>query len=117
VTIQDKAKYWESQVDWAILDGCFPGRISPSDVDGMVEIGGRVLFLEHKLPGSEIKDGQRIAFKALSRLGATVIAFHSAEPHDRIEEIRVWQAGIFTKYEDEPLDFLRELVADWAAGQ
>jgi len=41
---------------------CFPGRISLSDIDGVVEINGRFLLLEWKEDPKEIPTGQRIMF-------------------------------------------------------
>ena len=41
---------------------CFPGSISFSDLDGVVEINGRFLMLEWKEEPKDIPTGQRIMF-------------------------------------------------------
>jgi hypothetical protein len=48
---------------------CLPGKIAFSDVDGIVEIGGRCLMLEFKAVPIPIPTGQRLMFQALSRSG------------------------------------------------
>lgn len=42
---------------------CLPGRIAFTDVDGIVEIGGRFLMLEWKSRPGRIATGQRIMFE------------------------------------------------------
>lgn len=49
--------------DWGILDGCFPRDIKPSDIDGVVEINGHLLFLEWKKPPASLTTGQRRMFE------------------------------------------------------
>lgn len=51
---------------WDDLIEAFPRRIRPTDVDGMVEINGHVLFLEEKRAGKGLEEGQRRALAALS---------------------------------------------------
>ena len=54
------------QPDLTVLDECFPGRIAMTDVDGLVEINGRFLFIEWKRRG-DVPAGQRIMFERLTR--------------------------------------------------
>lgn len=56
----------DPDLEW--IRKCFPRSIMPSDVDGMVEINGQFLFIEHKGPGDSFEgsEGQR---RALKRLG------------------------------------------------
>src|SRR6266567_1391875 len=108
------ARFLQSQVDWSILEGCFPGTIKPSDLDGWVEIGGRVLFLEHKQPGAELWPATRIAFRALAQQGNTVIVFWSDGPaHEAIPEIKVYGPSGFQTFKGKDLEFLRGLVRGW----
>ena len=50
-------------------DDCFPGKIGMSDVDGVVEINGRVLFCEWKPGFDDLPTGQRILLERLTGLG------------------------------------------------
>lgn len=64
--------------DWSDVNDCFPGAIRPTDIDGMVEINGRVLFLEQKKPGVSIPAGQSRAFRELSKKQqVTVVAIRA----------------------------------------
>ena len=49
--------------DWAFLKGAFPRGITPSDLDGFVEINGYCLTLEWKGQGQELTTGQAYAFQ------------------------------------------------------
>ena len=49
-----------------IFGDCFPGNIQMGDVDGIVEIGGRILMLEWK-ESERIKTGQRIMYQMITR--------------------------------------------------
>lgn len=53
--------------DWACLRECWGGtRITPSDVDAIVERNGYYLVIETKQPQQQLPDGQRILLEALS---------------------------------------------------
>ncbi len=100
--------------DWAILDGCFTGRIEPTDVDGLVERHGQYLLLECK--GRNVvalERGQQIVFRDLARRhGFTVMVLFG----DRNKPMRATifhpggrvEAGI-----PVDLDGVRERVAGW----
>lgn len=70
----DKGCYIDSLPSWDFLDGAFPRGIIPTDIDGMVEVNGHVLFLEEKRAGTSIKSGQLSAFRALSLLSNVRVA-------------------------------------------
>lgn len=57
----------EHMPDWEILDGCFPPRVRPTDVDGAVELNGHVLFFEWKGLEARFPDGQRYMYLAMTR--------------------------------------------------
>lgn len=61
-----KGCYYQSLPDWDDLIDCFPRKIRPTDVDGMVEINGHVLFMEQKGCGVSIELGQRLALNSIS---------------------------------------------------
>lgn len=80
---QSRGCYVEQLPDWQNIIDCFPRNIRPTDIDGMVEIGGRFLFLEEKQAGKSPDEGQRIAFRRLSMLpGVTVCFFRPGTASD-----------------------------------
>ncbi|HEX2277652.1 MAG TPA: hypothetical protein VHN13_11070, partial [Candidatus Tectomicrobia bacterium] len=58
---------------FAAFAGAFPGKTNFTDVDGIIQLGGRVLLLECKARPGALPDGQRILVERLSRLGCTVV--------------------------------------------
>lgn len=96
--------------------GCFPGKISMSDVDGVVEIGGRFLFLEWKSKGGAVQGGQRIMFERLTalspRVTVIVVAGHPREM--LVEWVQVFEQG--RSREPEACDFegLHRRIKAWA---
>lgn len=50
---------------WSKLSDVFPRGITPTDIDGMVEVGGCFFLFEGKTEGAEISTGQRLCFQRL----------------------------------------------------
>lgn len=71
----DKGCYYQQLPCWDDLIESFPRRIRPTDIDGMVEIRGNILFLEEKRPGAGPDKGQRLALRALARRERITVAF------------------------------------------
>jgi len=75
--VKDDARLRESHWHWDWLDGCFgPTRISPMDVDFVVERRGFFLIIETKPPGYVFKpnDGQLGCLRSMSaRWNAAVV--------------------------------------------
>jgi hypothetical protein len=72
----DRGCYYAQLPCWDDIIDCFPRRIRPTDVDGLVEINGHFLFLEEKRAGVSPDEGQRRALLGLSRTpGFTVVFF------------------------------------------
>lgn len=81
--------------DWSILDGCFRGRIRPTDIDGMVEVEGELLFLEGKRLGDGVEDAVGRAYSRLVAIGARVIVIWGVEEPEgshtfRPVALKVW---------------------------
>lgn len=74
--------------DWAIIADQFPGKISPTDIDGFVEMNGRFLFLETKRIGAHIPQGQEILFKRCAKRGDVVIVIWGEKGNP--ERLRVY---------------------------
>lgn len=67
--------YIEQLPDWGDLIDCFPRKIRPTDIDGMVEINGQFLFLEEKSAGKAPDAGQSQALYELSKLPPVTTVF------------------------------------------
>jgi hypothetical protein len=65
--------YYDQLPDWSDINDSFPDKIRPTDIDGMVEINGNVLFLEQKSVGAPITAGQARAFCELSKKDRTTV--------------------------------------------
>lgn len=81
---------------WDDIITCFPRKIRPTDVDGLVEINRQFLFLEEKRKGAGPDDGQRIAYKRLAEIEQiTVVFFRPAKEavDDELLEVLVFGRG------------------------
>lgn len=102
------------------FDECFPGKIGMSDVDGMVEIAGRFLFLEWKSDGGHLTTGQRIAFERLTSLSpdpmkVTVIVVCGDPESMTVQSVQVFHSGKSRGTVDCDINGLQQRMADWAA--
>ena len=52
--------------DWGFLDSAFSGKIRIGDIDGIVEVNGKLLILEWKTEDAPITTGQEIMFKHIA---------------------------------------------------
>jgi hypothetical protein len=105
--------------DFDVLEGCFPRGITPTDLDGMVEVNGRFLVFETKLPGTEMPEGQERALRALVATGLFTVLFLQGKPGvTDIEGLQVWRwkDGRFEQREIWPptVSALRRLCERWA---
>lgn len=60
--------FLKTLVDASDLTIAFPRKIHPTDVDAMVEINDRFLFMEFKAAGKRLDEGQRLALVRLHNL-------------------------------------------------
>lgn len=80
---EEKGCYITGLPDWTELIERLPRRIRPTDIDGMIEIGGQVLILEEKCKGKGPDEGQRRAFLTLASVPTiTVVLFRPGESMD-----------------------------------
>lgn len=74
MTIRNKKAYVDSLWDWGFLDDCFGGTgIRVSDIDGVVERNGHVLFIEAKPLGKPVSAGQSRMFAQLAENGFSIL--------------------------------------------
>ncbi len=100
-----------------VFDICFGGRIGMSDIDGVVEINGRFLFLEWKSKGGHLGTGQRIMFERMTALSPKMTAIVvCGEPVSMtVESVQVFTLGKTSPPEAADLDGLKQRIAAWAA--
>ena len=102
------------QPDLTVLDECFPGRIAMTDVDGLVEINGRFLFIEWKR-GGDVPAGQRIMFERLTKHPEFTILVILGDPGTMtVERYDVFQGGQRRGWRDCDLPELKRRVRTWA---
>ena len=111
MTIRSLEKFNAALWDWGCLDGCFgQSRISPTDIDGIVEHRGRFLLLEAKGPKASVSRGQGIMFDHLMRTGIFTVFVIWGSPGAPVRG-QLWPA------KPRPCDLagLRRVVSGWYA--
>lgn len=106
--------YQERLPSWDWMQGCFPRGIRPTDVDGMVEINGRVLFIEQKGCGAPLPNGQRLAMKALSEKDGVTVLFMRATADVAVLDCLVFDGTPPQGWQPFTLDGLRHWLGAWA---
>lgn len=69
----DKGCYLSLLPSWDDIIARLPGKIRPTDIDGMVECSGHFLFIEEKSPGKSPEEAQRKAFVRLANQPNTTV--------------------------------------------
>lgn len=87
--LRNRDAYRDAAQDWVILEGCFGGKIRPSDIDGIVERNGHFLVLEKKPSGYEFRGGQALLFSRLSALPRFTVLILRGDGQD-CESMQVW---------------------------
>ena len=102
------------QPDLTVLDECFPGRIAMTDVDGLVEINGRFLFIEWKRRG-EVPAGQRIMFERMTKHPEFTVLVILGDPRSMVvERYDVYRDGQRRGWRDCNLPELKRHIRAWA---
>lgn len=93
-----------------------PGRISFSDIDGVVEIGGRLLFLEWKGPGAQLHVAQEILHKNLTALSPRIVSVvvEGDAAAMTCARLRVIRRGVIGPWEPCTLEILKGRIRRWA---
>ena len=94
---------------------CLPGAIAMGDVDGIVEIKGRVLLLEWKeaLP---VSTGQRILYERMTANLAVHVLVVIGDPETMATSMyAIFNAGRMTKWRSGTLDDVKGVIRRWAA--
>lgn len=107
-----KGCYRERLPNWTSFNDCFPRGIRISDIDGIVEVGGRFLMLEWK--GSKkvsLPDGQRLLLRRFGKPPDAVICLRGT-PSDL--QWLVFDGGEPQGWRDISLDEAKTWVKRWA---
>lgn len=94
---------------------CFPGKINFSDIDGVVEINGRALWLEWKSKGTNIPGGQRIMFTRLTKDETLTVCCVNGDAETMVINSAAWfYRGKFIPWKPISMDNLKVRFRRWA---
>ena len=104
----------KKRLKFGVFKDCLPGKISFSDVDGIVEINGNLLLMEWK-DHHNLGTGQRILFERLTRFcpAAVLIVEGDAETM-AVDSVAIVHGGQIDPPWQADLDGLRQLIRGWA---
>lgn len=105
--------YIDQLPSWDDIADCFPRGIRPTDIDGMVEINGKFLFMEEKRQGAAPESGQRLALKRLSMNPNTTVALFRPALRSPFE-LLVFRNGVGSGWEPATRADLLEFFRHWA---
>lgn len=106
--------YCRQLPSWDDLIPCFPRKIRPTDIDGMVEINDHFLFLEEKKAGVGPDNGQRRALKALATRPRVTTVFFRPGHHSELEVLILTQ-GDATGWQPVTRAWFKDWLIAWAA--
>lgn len=113
MTIHNPELFDKGIWDWGFLDRCFaPSRIKVSDIDGITERNGKLLILETKARGVELKTGQLILFRQLVRAGNHVLIIWGYQDEAKHDLLYMTPEGD-CRYHDTPKGTIQDIVRDW----
>ena len=110
--LRDRDAYRDAAWDWSIFNGCFGGKIRPSDIDGVVERKGHFLFLEAKAKRGRMGVGQEILLRRLSGLPRCVVLVMYGD-NDNPESMQLIRGGNVERRQPCDLDIVRMFVEAW----
>lgn len=94
--------------------GCFPRNINFTDVDALVEIGGRFLMIEWKSPGATVSYAQDRAFKAFTARENIVIVVYGDAEMMAVQSFGFYASSEYHKAIPATLEDLRARLKSWA---
>ena len=97
-----------------VFADCFPNKINFSDVDGIVEMKGKVLMLEWKSKKGTLPLGQQIMYTRISITGDTTVLciVGSAETMECTHYGFFWK-GKWNKYRTATLLDIKDFIKRW----
>lgn len=104
--------------DWGIFDGCFDAKspkISIGDLDGVVEVNGKILFLEWKRKECELSYGQMALFKTLTRNSekqSVLVIYGSVDGNGDLKYQTIHKGNV-SEMQDCDAEFIRKMLKRW----
>jgi hypothetical protein len=97
------------------LKGCFGNtRISPTDMDCVIERRGKFLFIEEKNPEEDITVGQRILLEQLAKKpGITCVVMWGKSKENHVEAYQVHDGMRWGKKIPCTTEEFRDFVSNW----
>ena len=100
--------------DWGFLDNSFSGKIKVSDIDGVVEVKGHLVFLEWKGIGVPTPEGQDIFFMNATRINnITVFLIEGDAQESIVKSIKVYKNGEIVKEVEADNATLKRFCTFW----
>lgn len=94
---------------------CFPGKISMGDIDGAVEINGKLLILEWKEDRGGLRQGQEIMFENLSKHGNVSVMIVEGCPETmQVSRVAIYHGGKFSPWKEATLEDIKCRMRGWA---
>ena len=104
----------KKRLKFSVFKDCLPGKISFTDVDGLVEINGNLLFMEWKDHRS-LSIGQRILFERLTRFCPAVVLIVEGDAEDMtVSSISTVWDGVIGPHKEANMEDLRTQIRMWA---
>ena len=96
------------------FDTNLPGKIAFTDIDGVVEVNGRFLYLEMKSPGVPIPTGQEILFtrRTMDSISTVYVVNGDAETME-CEKVTIYRGGKKDREVEADLDELKRMIGRW----
>lgn len=96
------------------LANCLPRRIAFTDVDGVTEVNGNLLFLEWKGNSTKLPTGQRLLYEKITYLCPAVAFVVEGNAKDMsVRSIRIYRNGHSGSEKDSSFDDLCKRIKEW----
>lgn len=121
--IRNRESFANGRWDWdaAGYSSAFPRKISPTDIDGMVEVGGRFLFIEQKEYHPDMgapmfmPKGQRMALERLAALPKVTVLYIAGEKSEHAPwwMLNMGTGRIWDLRNEQDVDARRTILRSW----
>ena len=100
---------------FGVFDDCFPRRINFTDVDGIIEMGGKFLMLEWKGDGGSIQRAQHLLYERFtSGTGNVALVVHGNAEDMSVRAFGYYIAGHYHEAKAATLIDLKKWLIGWA---
>ena len=104
----------KKRLKFGVFKECLPGRISFTDVDGLVEINGNLLVLEWK-EHKHTSTGQKLLYTRWTANGPVTVMLITGDAEDMtVDEVAIVYEGAVGPWQQMGLEGLKEEIREWA---